>query len=148
MKKIILSIVVLGAFLFVLSINTVLAQTPEKSVRAFYVWYLTELDKEKNPIKDDRGLSRFVTNRFRSAIKRALNREEGIDADVFIDAQDWDPLWVKNISTSRAVITGNRSTVTVTLRGGPNFGTKRLKVAMRKEPAAWKIDSVNGVANP
>jgi hypothetical protein len=138
-------------FLLVVSAGAAAAQTttkPEETARQFYAWYLSELGKDANPIADDRGMSRFVTIRYRAAIKRALDREEGIGADVFIDAQDWDPLWAKNISATRFAINGTRSTVNVTLKGGTGFGTKRLKLILRKESSVWKIDSVNGAANP
>jgi hypothetical protein len=130
--------------------QSALAQTatPEATVRSFYSWYLHELNSDREPITNSQGLSKFVTARLLKAIGRALKRDEGINADLFIDAQDFDPLWEKNISTAKAVIRGDRASVTVTLKGGPVFGTKRLKVGLKKETGAWKIDSVNGVLSP
>lgn len=136
----------IAAILFLNS--AVAAQTPEARVRGFYAWYLHELNTEHNPIANSSGLRRYLTPRFAGAIERALNREDGIDADIFIDAQDFDPLWEKNMSTSKAAITGARATVTVTLKGGPGFGTKRLKVGLKKEGGVWKIDSINNRLSP
>lgn len=140
----------IAAFVCLTFIGAASAQSaaPEAQARSFYAWYLHELNIEHNPIGNSRGLGRYVTARMVRSIRRALGRENGIDADIFIDAQDFDPLWEKNISTSRAVIRGASATLTVTLKGGPNFGTKRLRLALKKEGGAWKIDSVNGRANP
>jgi len=122
--------------------------TPESRVRSFYAWYLHELNTEHEPIANKKGLARYLTARYAGSIARALKREDGIDADPFIDAQDFDPLWEKNITVSKPTITGVKATATVTLKGGPNFGTKRLKIGLRKEGGVWKIDSVNGRLSP
>ena len=123
--------------------------TPEEAVRRFYSWYLHALNKDQEPIqKSQAELSKFITSRLMAAIKRALRREEGINADPFIDAQDFAPDWEKNISMSKAAIRGTSATVNVTLRSTTQMGNKKLKVVMKKEAGAWKIDSVNGITNP
>ena len=80
-----------------------------------------------------------------AAIEACRDRDA---VDIFIDAQDFDAKWEKNITTSRAVIRGASATLTVSLKGGPDWGTRRLRLVMKKEGGAWKIDSVNGHANP
>jgi hypothetical protein len=123
--------------------------SPEVSVQRFYSWYLHALNQNQNPLdKQQTELSKFITARLLMSLKRALKRPDGIDADFFIDAQDWDESWEKNISTSASTTQADRATVNVTLKGGEAFGTKRLKVGLRKESGAWKIDSVNGRLNP
>ena len=122
--------------------------TPDARVRSFYAWYLHELNGEHDPISNNKVLKQHLTARYAGTIARALKREGGIDADPFIDAQDFDPLWEKNLSVSKAAISGVKATTTVTLKGGPNFGTKRLKVGLRKEGGVWKIDSVNDRLSP
>ena len=122
--------------------------SPESRVRSFYGWYLHELNTEHEPIANNKVLRQHLTARYATAIARALKRENGIDADPFIDAQDFDPLWEKNTTVSKPTITGVKATTTVTLKGGPNFGTKRLKIALRKEGGVWKIDSVNDRLSP
>ena len=82
------------------------------------------------------------------SLNRALRPPDGIDADFFIDAQDWDQTWEQNISTSKATVQGNLATVNVTLKGGAAFGNKKLKVGLRKEGGVWKIDSINDRMNP
>jgi Protein of unknown function (DUF3828) len=141
------------AGLVVISVSlNVLAQsstTPEVTVRAYYSWYLHALNKNEDPLgKHQAQLRKFVTQRLVRSLNRALKRPDGIDADFFIDAQDWDEAWEKNISTSKAAIQGDRASVSVTLKGGEAFGNKALKVGLRKEVGGWKIDSVNGRMNP
>jgi hypothetical protein len=123
--------------------------TPEATVQRFYSWYLHALNQNQHPLdKQQSELSKFITARLLMSLKRALKRPDGIDADFFIDAQDWDESWERNISTSAAGSQADRATVNVTLKGGEAFGTKRLKIGLRKEGGAWKIDSVNNRLNP
>ncbi len=122
--------------------------TPESQARGFYAWYLHELNAERKPIQNSKGLRKYVTARLVRSIERALTRPEGINADIFIDAQDFDRLWERNITTSKAAIAAGSATLTVTLKGGPGFGTKRLRVGLKREAGVWKIDSLNGVASP
>ena len=147
-----LSTLFLLTFAFVASAAPVSGQTsskPAERARLFYAWYLGELNRDANPIQNNRELSKFLTARYLKAVKRAVASEEGIGADVFVDGQDWDTAWANNISTSRAVISGRRARLTVTLKGkNPGMGTKRLRLVMQNEGNAWKIDSVNGLANP
>lgn len=125
------------------------AFTPEQTAQRFYSWYLHTLNQNDDPLQRHKAeLSKFVTLRLQRALNRALRRRDGIDADFFIDAQDWDESWEKNISTSGVAIRGTQATVYVTLKGGPNFGDKRLKLGLRKEDGTWKIDSVNNRLNP
>lgn len=122
--------------------------TPEMSVRRFYEWYLHALNQNEEPLeKHHAELSKFVTRRLMRSLNRALKRPDGIDADFFIDAQDWDKTWEKNIYASKARIQGARATTTVTLKG-ESFGKHSLRVGLRKEDGVWKIESVNGRANP
>lgn len=146
------------AMLFLVAINlptaetSALAQTsmtPEATVRGFYQWYLHALNQDEEPLRKYQAeMSKFVTQRLMSSLRRALKRPEGIDADLFIDAQDWDKTWEKNISVSKARIQGTRATISVTLKGGGSVGNRKLRVGLRKEGGVWKIDSVNGRANP
>ena len=96
-KIVVISVVSIAAFMVLLHVN-VAAQTasPDSRVRSFYSWYLHELNAEHDPIANNKVLRQHLTARYATAIARALNREGGIDADPFIDAQDFDPLWEKN----------------------------------------------------
>ncbi|MEP6636344.1 MAG: DUF3828 domain-containing protein [Acidobacteriota bacterium] len=122
--------------------------TPEATVRRFYQWYLHALNQNEEPLeKHQAELRRFVTARLMKSLNRALKRPEGIGADFFIDAQDWDKTWEKNISTSKARMQGARATTTVTLKG-ESFGNHTLLIGLGKEGGVWKINSVNGRASP
>lgn len=123
--------------------------TPEAAVQRFYKWYLHALNQKQDPLeKHQAELSKFVTQRLMKSLRRAIKRPDGIDADFFIDAQDWDEAWEKNISVTKAAIQGEQATVGITLKGGPGFDNKRLKVGLRKEGGVWKIDSINNRMNP
>ncbi|HEV7843145.1 MAG TPA: DUF3828 domain-containing protein, partial [Pyrinomonadaceae bacterium] len=131
------------AMLLLIPINLIKAETPAPAqasvtpaatVRSFYQWYLHALNQGAEPLeKQQAELDKFVTQRLLKALNRALKRPDGIDADFFIDAQDWDDSWEKNISTSKAMIRGTRATVSVKLKGGASFGNTRLSVGLRKE---------------
>ena|SRR5256885_3178556 len=143
--------------LFLVAITLTVAETPalaqtsippEATVRNFYEWYLHALNQNEEPLeKHQAELSKFVTQRLMKSLTRALKRPRGIDADFFIDAQDWDETWEKNISVSKARLQGARATIIVTLKS-KSFGNHKLRVGLRKEGGMWKIDSVNGRANP
>src|SRR5215831_3849195 len=123
--------------------------SPEVTVQRFYAWYFHLLNQNQDPLgKHQVELSKSVTPRLMASLNRALKRPDGIDADFFVDAQDEDPAWEKNISTSTITVQADRATVNVTLKGGEAFGTKRVKVGLRKQAGSWKIDSVNNRLNP
>lgn len=140
-------------FLFAINLFTpgmsTLAQTsmtPEATVRHFYEWYLHALNQNEEPLeKHQNEMRKFVTHRLMTSLNRARKSPEGIEADFFLDAQDWDETWEKNISTSRARIQGARATVSVMLKGA-SFGDHKLLVGLRKDGGAWRIDRVNGRA--
>jgi hypothetical protein len=120
--------------------------SPEVVVRNFYEAYLNSLNQNEDPLTKRRTeLSKLVTRRLMASLDRA--RKRGLDADYFLDAQDWDETWEKNITTSSAGIHGLRATVNVVLKGD-SFGEHKLRVLVRKETGVWKIDSVNGQVNP
>ena len=68
---------------------------------------------------------------------------EGLDADYFLDVQDFDDLWAKNISISDLKITGGKATSEVLLAGKGGM-RRRLKVYLVSDGATWKIDRVQG----
>src|SRR6266403_1048084 len=148
MKRISILVLFLVAITLPISETSVLAQTsltPEATLRSFYEWHLHTLNQNLEPLeKHQAELSKFVTQRLMTSLNRARKRSDGIDADFFIDAQDFDETCEKNISTSRARIQGTRATASVTLKG-TSFDDK-LRVGLRKEGGVWKIDSINGRA--
>ncbi len=124
------------------------ASTPEDVVKNFYQWYLQSLNANEDPFeKRKANMKESLTQRLMTALDRARKRPEGLDADFFLDAQDWDETWVNNVSTTKATIQGATATVPVTLEGD-TFGEHKLRVGLKKVAATWRIDSVNGRANP
>lgn len=122
------------------------ALTPERAAKDFYTWYLTELNAERYPI---RQAKRQMLGKVSTRLGRWLYSKsyEEYGADYFLDAQDWDENWVKNISASKAVVKGNTSTVNVKF-GVPKgtysgFGPRTLPVGLVKEGGTWRIDKVN-----
>jgi hypothetical protein len=132
--------------------NRSLSQTPtspQVTVKNFYEWYLHSLNQNEDPLNKERPeMGKFVTRRLMASLERALKRPDGIDADFFIDAQDWDEAWEKNIDVSQLSATKSQVVVKVVLKGGPSFGNHPLRVTLRKEDGLWKIDGVNGRRNP
>jgi hypothetical protein len=68
---------------------------------------------------------------------------DGLDGDYFVDAQDFDPLWAKNISISDVQTHGDKSTALVLLNGSKGM-RKKLFVQLAKEGGTWKVDKVQG----
>jgi hypothetical protein len=124
------------------------ATGPEAAVNAFYETYLHSLNQKEDPlVKRRTELRKFVTNRLLASIDRVRKSREGLDYDFFLDAQDWDETWEKNISTSTATLESGRAIVNLTLMGD-SFGEHKLRVGLKKEANVWKIDSVNGREKP
>jgi hypothetical protein len=122
------------------------AATPEQTVKEFYRWYMHELNASHDPRKQKTKMNSAVSTRLR---KWFLTKEyKEWDADYFIDAQDFDEKWEQGVSTSKAVISGNKADVKVTLAapGRPTGGMppQTLRIKMVKEGNVWKIDRVNG----
>ena len=146
------------AILFLATISLTMAETPalaqapktpEETVRRFYQWYVHALNQNVEPLeKHQDEMGKYVTTRLLRSLTRALKRPDGIGADYFLDAQDWDEMWEHNILTSKARILGSRATLNVTFKGSASFGTHKLQVRLRREGGWWKIDSINGRANP
>jgi hypothetical protein len=68
---------------------------------------------------------------------------DGLDGDYFVDAQDFDNLWAKNISVSKVEIRGTKATSEVLLEGSPGM-RRQLKLSLINAGDVWKIDKVQG----
>src|SRR3954452_1383775 len=91
--------------------------TPSSTVKAFYKWYVHALSQNvAEPLKSDKTMARkYVTASFLGRIQKAMAREEGLDADPFLSAQDWDKNWEKNIVIGKVSTTAATSTVNAVL---------------------------------
>lgn len=110
--------------------------SPDEVVRQFYDWYL----HAGFPIPERKNLATFRKYVTQRLIRKQMDPE--VDADLFVDAQDFDETWKNNFSVSKATIRGQQATTQVGLKGKQFNYT--LRVTLRRENGAWKIDNVKG----
>ena len=121
------------------------AATPEDCIRSFYRWYVTNLVANRDPMKQRGEIRRYATERLLKEIAKMEKGPDGLDGDYFVDAQDFDPLWAKNIVISDAKTLGDKSSAHVVLNGSKGM-RKKLTVHLVKEAGTWKVDKVQGTA--
>ena len=119
------------------------AATPEDCIRNFYRWYVTNLVASRDPMKQRKEIRQYATERLLREIDKMMKGPDGLDGDYFVDAQDFDPLWAKNISVSAVKTQGDKSSAHVLLNGSQGM-KKNLVVQLVKENGAWKVDKVQG----
>jgi len=119
------------------------AATPEDCIRNFYRWYVTNLVANRDPMKQRGEIRRYATERLLKEIDKMVKGPDGLDGDYFVDAQDFDPQWAKNISISPVQTHGDKSTALVHLNGSKGM-RKTLFVHLAKEGGTWKVDKVQG----
>lgn len=119
------------------------AENPSDAVRNFYRWYVTELIANRNPMENGKEMKRFATARLLKEIGRMKKGPDGLDGDYFVDAQDFDELWAKNITVSDVKITGTKASAEVLLAGKGDM-RRRLQVSLVKDGGNWKVDKVKG----
>lgn len=115
--------------------------TPEGTIRGFYQWYVTNLIANRDPMKQRKEMRQFATERLLKEIDRMVKGPDGLDGDYFTDAQDFDPLWAKNISISDVKTQDDKSSAHVLLNGAKGM-KKKLIVHLVKEQGTWKVDKV------
>jgi hypothetical protein len=121
--------------------TTPTASTPETVVKDFYRWYIDRLNKNKDPLTQEKtALKRYITPEF---FKKAPKLLEQTDADVFICAQDWDKDWGKNVRVSRLNIQGAGATLNVLLASKEKTMNHRLKIKLKQVEGVWKIDKID-----
>src|SRR3954467_14935526 len=117
--------------------------TTEDCIRNFYHWYVSNLVANRDPLKQRREIRRYASDRLFRQIDKMAKGPDGLDGDYFVDAQDFDPLWAKNISISAVQIHGDKSDARVLLNGARGM-QRRLRVHLAKESGNWKVDKVQG----
>ena len=116
---------------------------PANTVRAFYKWYVHALNHNvPEPLKEKTAANKYVTTRLLNRIAKQMASEEGIDADYFLSAQDFDAKWETNIVIGKVTTTAATSTVNAVLPS-KLMGNSKLKIMLKKEAGTWKIDKVN-----
>ena len=126
------------------------AATPETAAKNFYKWYIGSLNAENYPKEKQKPkMLKAVSKRLGKWLYSKAYEEYG--ADYFLDAQDWNSSWEKNIKSSKAVVKGNTATLKITLTSPPDSegwsGDHVLALKLVKEGGAWKIDTVAGNNN-
>ena len=119
------------------------AATSEDCIRNFYRWYVTNLVASRDPMKQRKEIRQYATERLLREIDKMVKGPDGLDGDYFVDAQDFDPLWAKNISISNLQTHGDKSSAHVLLNGAKGM-QKKLLVHLVKEGSTWKVDKVQG----
>jgi uncharacterized protein DUF3828 len=115
--------------------------TPEDCIRNFYRWYVTNLVANRDPLKQRSEIRRYATEHLLKEIDKMVKGPAGLDGDYFVDAQDFDPLWAKNISISNVQVHGDKSVAHVVLNGSKGM-RKKLIVHLVSQGGAWKVDKV------
>ena len=116
-------------------------KTPEEAIRSFYRWYMGELIAGGSPFQTKRSeMKKFVTERFLKEIDQSYKENNGLGADPFIQAQDFDNAWKSNIAISNLKTTGSTATAKVELKGKDL--SQKLSVSLTREQGSWKLDSV------
>ena len=129
------------------SVPAVNAQTgagsPGAVIRNFYKWYIDAVDDGSDPFKQGKAtLTKYVTRRLIAQISRM--EAKGLDADYFMQTQEWDRAWADNIDVPK--LTGTRSTGTAIVTFG-NDNYPRVAVTLVKAAGIWKIDRVKDAAH-
>lgn len=124
------------------------AQTPEQVATEFYKWYLSQLNRDRDPrTQEKQKVLKYLSRRAGKWLYSIPPGEYG--ADYFIDAQDFDEEWQQTVSASKAIVKGNNASLTITLgvfkdgRKYQGIGKHVLRLKMVKEGGAWKIDRIN-----
>ena len=118
------------------------AATPEQCTKAFYEWYLTQLAADKDPVSDDSAaLKERVAAPLLQLIERKRRSPEGMDADYFIQAQDYLDEWLGQVSVKPRAISKTTAKVDATLGEKPD-SLRRLRVTLVRESGTWKISRV------
>jgi Protein of unknown function (DUF3828) len=136
-------VITLAFFVSGRTVEATRASDPTDTIRSFYYWYVTVLVANHEPMKNRTEMKRFVTDRPLNEIDKMVKGPDGLDGDYFVDAQDFDNKWAKNISVSKVKIHGTRATAEVLLTGGESMN-KRLSLDLVNESGAWKINKVQG----
>jgi hypothetical protein len=145
MKRIVAVLVIATALGGGLARAAETATTPEDCIRNFYRWYVTSVAANREPLQQRNEMKRYATDRLLKEIDKKAKSGDGLGADYFINAQDVDPLWAKNISISDVRTQGNKSTAHVVLKGRSKEMRRKLVVHLVNDGTTWKVDKVEGI---
>ena len=110
-------------------------EPPQVVIKGFYEWYIRSIARNIDPFKKGRiTLKKYVTLK----LIREIEKTE-LDADYFLQSQDWDDAWEKTISISNPKVKGTTATAIVTFNADEY---PRVMVSLKQEGGIWKIDGV------
>ena len=138
---------VIGLVLMAASFTFVSAQdeeiTPETTVMTFYSWYLKWTNEKQNPTKNMEATNYYLSARF----SQWYYSKEGqnVNYNVFVDGQQWNDAWAKNIKVGEAAITGDKANLKLMLSAPPDGPVMTLQISLVKERGEWKIDAVKNL---
>lgn len=116
--------------------------TPAATARNFYAWYVGAINDDKVAVNDTVRYPRFVTRTLRDKVRRLMNAPDGLDADYYIQAQDYDDDWATQIeATALPSPVAGKARVAVRL-GAKSATPHRLIVDLTLEGGAWKIAEI------
>ncbi len=122
------------------------AAGPADTVRTFYNWYVTALAKNRDPLTESATeLKQYVTKAFLDKIDKARKSPDGLEADPFLAAQDFDKEWASKINVRSTKVDGRSATCDVILNGR-QIGSWQLRVRLEQEDGKWKLADVQGRA--
>jgi hypothetical protein len=117
-------------------------KNPGEAVHNFYSWYVGEAASGARPLEKERELMRkFVTDRLLNRIDKMPKGPGGLNGDFFLNAQEIDPEWGKNIAVGNAYVGTTMSRLSVILTGR-KLGDRQFELKMLFQEGAWKIDEV------
>lgn len=119
-------------------------QTIQQSVGDFYRWYLGALKKSRDPLndpKEERTLRKYVAPALIAAVKKKAASPDGLDADYFLQAQDYLDDWETHVMVAEPRIDRDSATVIVVL-GVEGGERQRLLLSLARTAESWKIRKV------
>ena len=133
-------VVVLVALTFITPSSAIWPEkNPAEAVRIFYAWYVHEVANGSGPLEKKREeMRKFVTDRL---LNRFEKMPKGRGGDFFLNAQEVDPEWGKNIAVSNNYV-GRRMSKLGVILTGRKLGDRQFEVKMLFQEGAWKIDEV------
>ena len=118
------------------------AAPPAAAAAQFYRWYLARLVASADPLRDDAAaMARQVSPVLLREIARRMASPQGMEADYFLQAQDYLDDWAAQVSTQVLDQRGNVATVVVQL--GAASPPWRLTVALVRDQGRWLIRRVD-----
>lgn len=119
------------------------ADEPRTMVKSFYSWYIAHFIKDQDPLHNDsKTVARYVSAELVKEIEGKIHSPDGLEADYFLQAQDYQDDWAGNISVSASHIAGLAATNDVILGATPAT-LQRLRIRLINESGTWRIRTVS-----